>query len=108
MTYPRQVHDFLCPRGDFVACWACGLVQVYETIADVLGCGSFIWFVPVLWVGCVFCFADRFSRGFPGRGCSRQVSFSLNFRKRKFEVLRVYIGAAVAVIASSLPAASSI
>jgi hypothetical protein len=108
MTYPRQVHDLLCPRGDFVACWACGLVQVNETIADVLGCGSFTWFVPVLWVSRVFCFAEQFPRCIPGKGCSRQVSFSLNFRKRKFEVLRVYIGAVVAVIIYSLPAASSI
>jgi hypothetical protein len=73
VTYPLEVHDFFCPRGDFVAGGSCGLVQIYDAVPYVLGCGSFAGFVPVLRVGCAFRFGEQFPLGFPWRGCSRQV-----------------------------------
>jgi hypothetical protein len=59
----------------------------------------------MFWVGGVLCFYTYFPLGFPRRGGSRQVQFSLKFRKRRFGVLRVYIGFAVAAMSSSLPSA---
>jgi len=107
VSYPLEVHDFFGPRGDFVACGSCGLVEVYYAVAYVLGGGSFAGFMSIRGVGGVLCFGECFACGFPWRGCSRHVCFSLKFRKRRFEVLRVYIGSATVFMASSLPSASS-